>query len=296
MSEGVEALIKTTKGVKETPNNVGTAPINSNKELESNTTPGVWKSLLSDLSIGAIIPVVTIVVWQLAGNAGWISAEFMPTPLKILDALVELAVSGELIHHLGISIGRAGIGFLIGGILGLLFGVLTGLFRSVEYLLDPSVQVLRLVPHLAIAPLIILWFGFGEISKVVIILSGSFFPLYINTFMGIRNVDNKLFEVARVLGFSRYQQLRRLILPAALPSILLGLRISLAVAWIGLVVAEVIGSQSGIGFLINEAKQNSRTEIIFVGIIIFAVVGKLIDSLFHAIERKFLFWRDSYHG
>jgi len=296
MSDGVEALIKTTKGVKETSNNVGTTPLSSEHKFESNEPPAAWKSLLSDLSIGAVIPVVTIAVWQLAGNAGWISAEFMPTPLKILAALVELAVSGELMHHLGISIGRAGIGFLIGGILGLLFGVLTGLFRSVEYLLDPSVQVLRLVPHLAIAPLIILWFGFGEISKVVIILSGSFFPLYINTFMGIRNVDNKLFEVARVLGFSRYQQLRRLILPAALPSILLGLRISLAVAWIGLVVAEVIGSQSGIGFLINEAKQNSRTEIIFVGIIIFAVVGKLIDSLFHVIERKFLFWRDSYHG
>lgn len=192
--------------------------------------------------------------------------------------------------------GRAGIGFLIGGILGLLFGLLTGLFRSAEYLVDPSVQVLRIVPHLAIAPLIILWFGFGEVSKIVIIISGSFFPLYINTFMGIRNVENKLFEVARVLGFSPYQRLRKLILPAALPSILLGLRLSLAVAWIGLVVAEMIGSQSGIGFLINEAKQNTNTPVIFVGIIIFAIVGKLIDSLFRIIERKFLFWRDSYQG
>lgn len=207
-----------------------------------------------------------------------------------------MLVTGELTHHLGVSMGRAGIGFLIGGVLGLLFGVLTGLFRSVEYVLDPSVQVLRLVPHLAIAPLIILWFGFGEMSKVVIIMTGSFFPLYINTFMGIRNVDNKLFEVARVLGFSPYQKLRRLILPAALPGILLGLRLSLAVAWIGLVVAELIGSQSGIGFLINEAKQNSNTEVVFVGIIIFAIVGKLIDSLFRIIERKFLFWRDSYEG
>ncbi len=188
------------------------------------------------------------------------------------------------------------MGFLIGGVLGLVLGVLTGLFRSAEYVLDPSIQVLRLVPHLAIAPLIILWFGFGEVSKIAIILSGSFFPLYINTFMGIRGVDNKLFEVARVLGFSPYQKLRRLILPAALPGILLGLRLSLAVAWIGLVVAELIGSQSGVGFLINEAKQNSNTPVIFVGILIFAIIGKLIDSLFKALERRLLFWRDSYEG
>lgn len=295
MSDGVEAILKNATRARESLDSSDTAPL-STKKSERSTVPIAWKSLLSDWGTGAIIPVVTIVLWQLAGSTGLISAQFLPTPLSIARAFTGLLVTGELTHHLGVSMGRAGIGFLIGGVLGLLFGVLTGLFRSVEYVLDPSVQVLRLVPHLAIAPLIILWFGFGEMSKVVIILIGSFFPLYINTFMGIRNVDNKLFEVSRVLGFSPYQKLRRLILPAALPGILLGLRLSLAVAWIGLVVAELIGSQSGIGFLINEAKQNSNTEVVFVGIIIFAIVGKLIDSLFRIIERKFLFWRDSYEG
>ncbi|MFF2908280.1 ABC transporter permease [Paenibacillus sp. NPDC057934] len=294
MSDSVEIIINQAKAVREAHDYSGTAPIWSKKKTKK--APIVWRPLLSDLGVGALIPVVTVAVWQLAGSAGWISSEFLPTPLSIARSFVELFASGQLLHHLGVSIGRAGIGFLIGGILGLLFGVLTGLFRSAEYVLDPSVQVLRLVPHLAIAPLIILWFGFGEVSKVAIIMSGSFFPLYINTFAGIRGVDNKLFEVARVLGFSPSQKLLRLILPAALPSILLGLRLSLAVAWIGLVVAELIGSQSGVGFLINEAKQNSHTEIIFVGIIIFAVVGKLIDSLFKVIERKFLFWRESYQG
>ncbi|MGE7615681.1 ABC transporter permease [Paenibacillus sp. NPDC101420] len=295
MSDGAEAILNNTTRARESLDSSDIAPL-STKKLEKSAVPIVWKSLLSDWGTGAIIPVVTIVLWQLAGSTGLISAQFLPTPLSIARAFTGLLVTGELTHHLGVSMGRAGVGFLIGGVLGLLFGVLTGLFRSVEYVLDPSVQVLRLVPHLAIAPLIILWFGFGEMSKVVIILTGSFFPLYINTFMGIRNVDNKLFEVSRVLGFSPYQRLRRLILPAALPGILLGLRLSLAVAWIGLVVAELIGSQSGIGFLINEAKQNSNTEVVFVGIIIFAIVGKLIDSLFRIIERKCLFWRDSYEG
>ncbi|OMD38456.1 ABC transporter permease [Paenibacillus odorifer] len=288
-------MLKNATRARESLDSSDTAPL-STKKSERSAVPIAWKSLLSDWGTGAIIPVVTIVLWQLAGSTGLISAQFLPTPLSIARAFTGLLVTGELTHHLGVSMGRAGIGFLIGGVLGLLFGVLTGLFRSVEYVLDPSVQVLRLVPHLAIAPLIILWFGFGEMSKVVIILTGSFFPLYINTFMGIRNVDNKLFEVSLVLGFSPYQKLRRLILPAALPGILLGLRLSLAVAWIGLVVAELIGSQSGIGFLINEAKQNSNTEVVFVGIIIFAIVGKLIDSLFRIIEHKFLFWRDSYEG
>ncbi|MCL6604493.1 MAG: ABC transporter permease [Paenibacillus sp.] len=277
MGDGIEVVIKSVK-------------------VQYIRNPGVWKQFISDMSIGGLIPAFTIVVWQLAGDYGLISSEFLPTPLSIAEACVNLAVTGELIHHLGVSMGRAGVGFLIGAVLGLLLGVLTGLFRTMEYVLDPSIQVLRLVPHLAIAPLIILWFGFGEVSKVAIILSGSFFPLYINTFMGIRHVDNKLFEVAKVLGFNRIQKLRRLIIPAALPSILLGLRLSLAVAWIGLVVAELIGSQSGVGFLINEAKQNSDTEVIFVGIILFAIVGKLIDSLFKIIERRFLFWRDNYQG
>lgn len=254
------------------------------------------RSWVSDLALGAALPVTVLAVWQIAGSAGWVSPEFLPAPASIARALLDLTVSGGLAHHLGVSIWRALLGFLLGGAFGLVFGILTGLFRRAEYLLDPGFQVLRLVPHLAIAPLIILWFGFGETSKVAIILSGAFFPLYINTFTGIRGVDNRLYEVSKVLGFSPLKRLVRLVLPAALPGILLGLRLSMAVAWIGLVVAELIGSQSGVGFLINEAKQNSDTRIIFVGILIFAVVGKLIDSLFRLLERRLLSWRDSYSG
>ncbi|GFN33492.1 ABC transporter permease [Paenibacillus xylaniclasticus] len=257
---------------------------------------GLSTALIKDFAAGAIIPIVLLAAWQVASYAGWLSPMFMPSPLAILSSFITLATEGQLLHHLLVSIKRAGLGFLIGGAAGLLFGFVTGLLRKAQYLLDPSIQVLRLVPHLAIAPLIILWFGFGETSKIVIIVSGSFFPLYINTFLGIRNVENKLFEVARVLGFSPLKRLLRLVLPAALPDILIGVRLSLAVSWIGLVVAELIGSTSGVGFLINEAKQNSETTVIFAGIIIFAVVGKLIDSGMKALEARWLSWRDGFKG
>lgn len=266
---------------------------------ETEQTQTVWSklvALLSDMAAGALLPGIVVVVWELAGRLGWISPEFLPVPSAIAAAFIELAAGGGLLHHLGDSMVRAGLGFAIGGGLGLAFGMLTGLFRRAEYLLDPSAQVLRLVPHLAIAPLIILWFGFGELSKVVIIAAGSFFPLYINTFLGIRQVDNKLFEVARTLSFSRFKRIARLIVPAASPQMLLGLRTSLAVSWIGLVVAELIGSTSGIGFLINEAKQNGHTDVIFVGILIFAIVGKLLDSAVRAVERRTLHWQDSFKG
>ncbi|WP_409346823.1 ABC transporter permease [Paenibacillus sp. MBLB4367] len=246
--------------------------------------------------VGAVLPVLVLVLWQLGGDLGFISTVFLPTPFMIAAEFKGLLGSGELAEHLGISLGRAASGFAIGGSLGLAFGIAAGLSRNTEQLLDPSVQMLRMVPHLAIAPLIILWFGFGETSKIAIIANGAFFPLYVNTFLGIRSVDNKLFEVSSVLSFNRYKQIVRLILPAALPNILLGLRISLAVSWLGLVVAELIGSKSGIGFLINIGKQDSNTELIFVGIIIFAVVGKLVDSVVRLLETRWLSWRDGYEG
>ncbi|MFB9329142.1 ABC transporter permease [Paenibacillus aurantiacus] len=258
--------------------------------------PGYWKRSGKDLLLASIVPVVLLAAWQFVGSAGYVTPEFLPTPLAIAEQLARLLGSGELLHHLGVSIGRALTGFAVGGSLGLLIGLLTGLLREAEYVLDPSVQLLRLVPHLAIAPLIILWFGFGEVSKVVIIAIGAFFPMYLNTYLGIRNADNKLFEVARVLEFRPLKRMTRLTIPSAAPHILLGLRLSLAVSWIGLVVAELIGSRSGVGFLINEAKQNATTDIIFVGILLFAVVGKLIDSLVRLLERKWLRWRDSYQG
>lgn len=246
--------------------------------------------------LGALLPAVCLTLWQALGQYGYISDLLFPTPLRIAEAFVHLAGTGELGGHVGVSAWRAILGFGLGGGLGLLFGVLVGLFRQTERVLDPSVQMLRMVPHLAVAPLFILWFGLGEPSKILLIAKGAFFPIYINTFLGIRSIDNKLFEVARVLNFSRYKQIVRLMLPAALPHILLGVRLSLGIAWLGLVVAELMGSTSGIGYLMSDARQFNQTPTVFVGILLFATIGKLADSFVLAVERRLLRWRDSYQG
>ena len=248
------------------------------------------------LTRGFVLPIVIIIVWQLAGVFLQISNTILPTPLDILIAFQSLIVSGELFGHLQFSITRALLGFLLGASLGLLFGTWTGLSNRTEQYVDPSLQMLRTVPHLALAPLFILWFGLGELSKVLLIALGAFFPIYVNTMLGIRGVDKKLFEVARILEFSRWKQITKLTLPAALPNILLGIRLSLGASWLGLVVSELMGASEGIGYLIMDARQFSRTDVVFVGIIIFALGGKLTDSVVRLLESKLLKWRDSFQG
>ncbi|MGE1026528.1 ABC transporter permease [Bacillus sp. GMs2/2] len=242
------------------------------------------------------IPVIILIIWQLAGVFGLVSKTVLPTPLDIFLAFKELIKTGELFGHLSISVFRAAAGFFIGGGLGIILGTIVGFSTRSEQYLDPSVQMLRTVPHLAVAPLFVLWFGFGETSKVLLIADGAFFPLYVNAFLGIRGVDSKLFDVARVLEFSKRKLITKLILPAALPNLLLGARLSLGVAWVSLVVAELMGSTEGIGYMIMDARQFSNTDIVFVGIIIFAFVGKFSDSLVRLLEVKFLRWRDNFKG
>ncbi|WP_339290579.1 ABC transporter permease [Paenibacillus sp. FSL W8-0187] len=251
---------------------------------------------LTNALIGWLVPLLIIIAWQTAGTLGWLNPILLPTPLSIWNEFVHLTSTGELIRHLGISSWRALLGFLLGGSLGLAAGIWVGFSYKAERLVDPSLQMLRTLPHLAIAPLFILWFGFGETSKILLITKGSFFPLYVNTFLGIRSVDNGLFDVARVLQFSRWDQIRRLIVPAALPHIFLGIRLSIGVAWLGLVVAELMGASSGIGYIINDARSFSWTTVVFVGIMVFALVGKLSDTLVKWLEGRLLRWQDSYKG
>ncbi|GAK42199.1 nitrate/sulfonate/bicarbonate ABC transporter permease protein [Paenibacillus sp. TCA20] len=253
-------------------------------------------SQLSSILLGVLVPGSILILWQIAGGFGWISSTMLPTPLQIALSFRDLIISGELFGHMQISIARAASGFLLGAGLGLVFGTLVGFLRRFEQTLDPTFQMLRMIPHLALTPLFILWFGFGETSKILLIAKGAFFPMYVNTFLGIRGVDLKLFEVAKVLEFSRFKQLIRLVLPAALPNILLGLRLSLGVAWLGLVVAELMGSSEGIGYMIQDARQFTQTSVVFVGIIIFAAVGKITDSFVRYLERRLLRWRDSFNG
>lgn len=264
--------------------------------IEKNSVKNVRKLNVKVLVRAITIPVIILIIWQLAGVFGLVSKTVLPTPLDIFLAFQELIKTGELFGHLSISVFRAAAGFFIGGGLGIILGTIVGFSTRSEQYLDPSVQMLRTVPHLAVAPLFVLWFGFGETSKVLLIADGAFFPLYVNAFLGIRGVDSKLFDVARVLEFSKRKLITKLILPSALPNLLLGARLSLGVAWVSLVVAELMGSTEGVGYMIMDARQFSNTDIVFVGIIIFAFVGKFSDSLVRLLEVKFLRWRDNFKG
>ncbi|WLP61902.1 ABC transporter permease [Bacillus thuringiensis] len=264
--------------------------------IKKNDIKKVRKLNVKVLVRAITIPVIILIIWQLAGVFGLVSKTVLPTPLDIFLAFQELIKTGELFGHLSISVFRAAAGFFIGGGLGIILGTIVGFSTRSEQYLDPSVQMLRTVPHLAVAPLFVLWFGFGETSKVLLIADGAFFPLYVNAFLGIRGVDSKLFDVVRVLEFSKRKLITKLILPSALPNLLLGARLSLGVAWVSLVVAELMGSTEGIGYMIMDARQFSNTDIVFVGIIIFAFVGKFSDSLVRLLEVKFLRWRDNFKG
>ncbi|MBH5319131.1 ABC transporter permease [Paenibacillus sp. GSMTC-2017] len=248
------------------------------------------------LIMGSLLPVVVVAGWQWVSGTGIVNAQLFPPPSAIAAEFYQMILSGELFHHLEISVLRAIFGFLLGGSLGLIVGLTVGMFRRAEEVIDPTVQMIRTVPLLAITPLFILWFGFGELSKVLLIALGAFFPLYVNTFLGVRNVDAKLFDVARVLEFSRAKQMLHLVLPAAMPNVLLGLRLSISVAWLVLVVAELMGADRGVGYLIQDARSFMRTEVVFIGILLFAVVGKLTDSLVRLLEKRLLKWQDSYKG
>lgn len=251
---------------------------------------------LNRLLLGSFIPVIVIIAWQIAVQLELINPMLFPAPTSIFNDFWNMIMSGELFFHLQISVVRALSGFAIGGILGLCVGIAVGLFKRTEQMLDPTIQMLRTVPLLAITPLFILWFGFGELSKILLISMGAFFPLYVNAFLGVRNVDSKLFDVARVLEFSRFHQITKVVLPAAMPNILLGMRLSLSTSWLCLVVAELMGADQGIGFLIQDARAYMRTGVVFVGILVFAVVGKLTDSVVRILEEKLLKWQDSYKG
>ncbi|SFB54858.1 sulfonate transport system permease protein [Cohnella sp. OV330] len=254
--------------------------------------PGRWVQV----GLGLLLPVTVIAVWQVLAEWGYLSELMFPAPTVIAGSFADLAASGDLWTNFRISAVRAISGFLLGGGMGLAFGVLVGLFRQSEKLLDPTIQMIRMIPSLAVVPLFILWFGIGEESKVLLIAKAAFFPLYINSFIGIRHVDNKLFEVSRVLGFNRFKQIVRLVIPAAIPNILLGVRLSLGLAWLGLVVAELIASTSGIGYMISDARQFADTPVVFVGIFVFAVAGLVSDTAVRLLERRIVRWKDTYSG
>lgn len=239
-------------------------------------------------------PVTIVVLWQLASSVGWLSTRILPSPEGVVQAFWSLSASGELWQHLAISSWRALVGFSIGGSLGLALGLISGLSRWGERLLDSSIQMLRNVPHLALIPLVILWFGIDESAKIFLVALGTLFPIYINTWHGIRNIDRGLLEMARSYGLSGFSLFIHVILPGALPSIMVGVRFALGLMWLTLIVAETISANSGIGYLAMNAREFLQTDVVVVAIILYALLGKLADISAQLLERVWLRWHPAY--
>jgi len=241
-------------------------------------------------------PLTLLLAWQLASSSGLVSPRVLAAPSTVLVTAWQLLATGELQNHLLVSLERVARGLSIGVTIALLLAIPAGLFRLCEDLLDPPLQMLRTLPVLALVPLFILWFGIGETPKVALVALGTLFPVYLNTYAGIRSIDNKLIEAASTLGLGRLGLIFHVVLPGALPQALVGLRYSLGVAWLILVVSEQINATAGIGYMMTNAREFMRTDIIVVGLVVYSLLGLATDGLVRAVERKALNWRVAFAG
>jgi sulfonate transport system permease protein len=236
-------------------------------------------------------PLALVALWQAGSMLGFIPARTLAAPSAILTTAWDLTLSGSLPYNLLVSLQRVLVGLGLGISVGGGLALIAGLSKRGEDLVDAPMQMLRTLPFLALVPLFILWFGIGELPKIGLVAFGSAFPIYITLFAGIRGADPKLVEAGRISGLDRRGIIRHVILPAALPSALVGLRYALGTAWLSLVVAEQINATAGIGYLINDARDFLRTDIIVVGLLVYALLGLVADALVRSIERRALAWR-----
>jgi sulfonate transport system permease protein len=250
-------------------------------------TPG-WRRWVS--------PLVLLALWELATSTGMVSTQKVPSPATVLSTAVHLvttntAAYGTLQGGMAASLERMAIGFSIGAAAAVVLAVAAGLSRFGENALDPPMQMLRTLPLFGLVPVFIVWFGIGQMPKVLLIALAATVPLYLNVFAGIRSVDARLGELGRVLGLGRFEFVRHVVLPGALPQALVGLRQSLGAAWLALVVAEQLNVSNGLGFMISQATQFLQDNVIFVVLLVYTVLGLLTDALVRLLERRALVWR-----
>jgi sulfonate transport system permease protein len=241
-----------------------------------------------------LLPLAIIAIWQALSLAGYIPGRVLPAPSDVVAAGWRLLKSGELIQNIWVSFWRAGAGFLIGGSIGFAFGLANGLSQRSERVFDSTLQMVRNIPHLALIPLVILWFGIDEGAKLFLVALGVFFPIYVNTQHGIRTVDPQLVEMGRTYGMSPATLFARVILPGALPSIFVGLRYALGIMWLTLIVAETISASSGIGYMAMQAREFLLVDVVVLAILIYALLGKLADSTARLLERLCLSWHPAF--
>ena len=243
-----------------------------------------------------VLPIILLILWQMCVKLGLLSTRVLPAPSDVIVAGIRLAQTGELSRNLIISTVRAIIGFAIGGSIGFALGLLNGIARPAEKVLDTSVQMIRNIPHLALIPLVILWFGIGEEAKIFLVALGVFFPIYLNTFHGVRTVNPELIEMAKSYGLRGWSLFKKVIFPGALGSILVGVRYALGIMWLTLIVAETITLDSGIGYMAMNAREFMQTDVVVLSILLYAILGKVADSMTRALEKKWLKWNPNYQS
>jgi len=238
-----------------------------------------------------LVPAAVLLLGEIAGRLGWIAPNLLPTPSDVLRALVDLG-GHTVAQHVMASTARVAAGYAIGVTLALAIGSLVGLSTTARVLLDPSFQALRAIPSLAWVPLLLLWLGIGEAPKLAMIAIGAFFPVYMGVVSGITGVDRKLVEVACLMRLRPLALVRRVLLPAALPSVMTGLRNGLSLAWMFMMAGELIAASSGLGYLLTDGRETSRADLVLAAIMLLAVLGKLSDTGMAWLEHRLLAWRD----
>lgn len=239
----------------------------------------------------SIAPAVLIAVWQFACYAGFVEPSILAPPSQVWHTFIQLAGNGEILHHVGISLQRVLLGLAIGGSVAVVFGAVAGLSKLGEEAIDPPLQMIRAMPSLGTAPLLVIWLGIDESVKVGLVAIGVVFPLYVNIYKGIRGIDRRFAELARVCNASRGEILRRIVLPGALPSALVGLRLALGIAWLSLVVGEAINAQGGIGYLVSQGRSGLQTDWIILGLVLYAALGLTMEAFVRLIEWRTLPWK-----
>lgn len=241
--------------------------------------------------VGFLVPAALLVGWELGARAGLLPGSWFPPPSAIVETLADLAAGGMLWRHVAATLVRVLVGTALGAAAGTVLGILTGRSAALRALLDPSIQALRSIPSLAWVPLFLLWLGIQEASKVALIALGAFFPVYLNLCTGLAAIDRRLLEVGALFGYSGWRLARRVLLPAALPAYLTGLRSGLGLGWMFVVAAELMGASRGLGYLLVDGQTTSRPELIMAAILLFAALGKLTDLALEAAGGRWLAWR-----
>ncbi|MBL8580250.1 MAG: ABC transporter permease [Mesorhizobium sp.] len=254
------------------------------------TGPSPWRPVV----LGLLLPVSLAVGWEIAVQAGWAEGRLLPPPSRIAQTLWSLSEGGELLVHIGATLWRVAVGFLIGAVAGIAAGAAAGYSRIFRELVDPTIQGLRAIPSLAWVPLFILWLGIFEESKVALIAVGVFFPVYLGVTASVLGVDRKIVEVGRIFRLKGFALVRRILVPAILPNVVLALRTGLGLGWMFVVAAEIMGAAEGLGYLLVDGQQLGKPDQIVAAILVFAVIGKITDALIVAASTPFLRWQDSY--